>query len=180
MRFFSLISLFVIFTLLTSCGFYLQGKKELAPSLHRIYLQSSDPYGYLVRNLKESLKMSKVQLVSTPGEADTILVISQDSASQELLASNGTLQTRQYSLKVTVVFEVTDPDGRVLIGPQTLSESRPITIQSNQILGSSNEVTLYQQQMRRLLAFAIMNRLASKEITQQLMSHPVKIKSGGV
>ena len=33
------------------------------------------------------------------------------------------------------------------------------------ILGSSNEANLFYQQMRRTLAYAIMNRIASKEVT---------------
>jgi outer membrane lipopolysaccharide assembly protein LptE/RlpB len=38
-------------------------------------------------------------------------------------------------------------------------------VQSNQILGSSNEATMYYQQMRRSIAGAIMNRLASTQVT---------------
>ncbi len=51
---------------------------------------------------------------------------------------------------------------------QTLEETRSITVQSNQILGSSNEATLFYQQMRRTLAYAIMNRIASKEVTRMV------------
>ena len=43
-------------------------------------------------------------------------------------------------------------------------------MQSNQILGSSNEANLFYQQMRRTLAYAIMNRIASQEVTQQIMT----------
>lgn len=161
-RFFSL-CIFAI--MLTACGFHLQGKKQLAPPLQRMYLQTSDPYGYLARNLQDYLKMSDVQLVATPAEATTVLVISQDSVSQVLLAPSGSLQTRQYKLTVTVTFQVTTNKGEVIVPPQTLTEERPITIQSNQILGSSNEVNLYYQQMRRALTYAIMNRIASTEIT---------------
>lgn len=160
----------LFFIMLTACGFHLQGKKPLAAPLHRLYLQSPDPYGPLARNLQQSLRMSNVQLVDSPVEAETILDIIQDSDTQTLLAPNGTLQTRQYNLTVTVTFQVLDPKGRILIGPQTLSETRPITIQSNQVLGSSNEVTSYYQQMRRTLAYAIMNRLASQEMTHLLLN----------
>lgn len=162
--------LLFLFLFLTACGFHLQGEMHLAPPLHRLYLKAADPYGYLTRYLSEYLKMSAVQLVNSPEQADTILVINRDDTSQELLSPNGTLQTRQYKLKVIVVFSITDNQGRPLIEDQTLTEERPITIQSNQILGTSNEVNMYYQQMRRMLAFAIMNRLASKEVTQ-LINH---------
>jgi len=164
LRYFLLLCL----TLLTSCGFHPQGQLQLSPQLHRIFVQAPDQYGYLVRSLQQSLKTSNVPLVSSSTEADTLLVILQDATSQNLLSVNGTQQTRQYNLIVTVIFQITDTKGRVIVTPQTLSESRVITIQSNQILGSSNEATLYYQQMRRVLANAIMNRLASKEITRMI------------
>lgn len=162
---FAFILLFFIFLLQTGCGFQLQGKMNLAGPLKRMYLQSGDPYGVLARSLKDYLKMSNVELVSAKNEADAILVILQDDTAQDLLSVSGTTQTRQYNLKVVVVFEVTDVKGQIIVPPQTLSESETITIQSNQILGNSNEASLYYQQMRRTLAYAIMNRIASKDVT---------------
>ena len=154
--------------LLTGCGFQLQGEKHLAQPLHRLYLQTPDPYGQLARSIKQYLKMSNVQLVSYPNEATTILAITQDEPSQELLSVSGTQQTRQYNLRVTVTFEITTSKGVTIVGPQTLSETRTITIQSNQVLGSSNEANLFYQQMRRTLAYSILNRIASRELTQTI------------
>lgn len=155
--------------LLTACGFHLQGETHLAPPLHRMYLRTPDPYGHLAQDLEQYLKMSKVQLVSSPDQATTILSILKDTNSQVLLSVSATQQTRQYNLINTVEFEITDSKGRVIITPQTFTESRAITIQANQILGSSNEATLYYQQMRLAIAYAIMNRLASQEVTHTLM-----------
>lgn len=153
---------------LTSCGFHLRGEMPLAQPLHNLYVQSTDPYGILMRNLQQSLKMSNVHLTDKPTDATTILSITHDDTDQQLLSVSGTQQTRQYKLIVTVVFEVTDNLGRSIIGPQALAESRIITVQSNQILGSSSEANLYFQQMRRALASAIMYRLSSQEITTSI------------
>jgi LPS-assembly lipoprotein len=160
--------MFCLLVSLSSCGFHLQGEKQLAPPLHRMYLQTPDPYGQLAQTLKQYLKLSKVQLASSPQEAATILSILRDDTSEDLLSVSGTQLTRQYNLKVTVVFEITDPQGRILVNPQTLAESRVITVQSNQILGNSNEANLFYQQMRRTLAYSIINRIASKEITTDI------------
>lgn len=156
--------------LLTSCGFRLQGEKHLAPQLHRLYLKTPDPYGQLARSLQQYFKLSGVQVVSSPTEATAILVIMKDDPSQLLLSVSGTQQTRQYTLTVTAVFEITDTRGMIMVGPQTLTESRTITIQSNQVLGSSNEANLFYQQIRRSLAYTILNRIASREITQMVTS----------
>jgi LPS-assembly lipoprotein len=160
--------IFTLALLLTACGFHLQGDMHFAPSLRHIYLQTPDPYGYLSKDLQQYLRMSNVQLVDSPNQADFILNIVSDTASQVFLSVNPTQQTRQYNLVVTVVFELTNKNGKVVMPPQTLSETKPITIQSNQILSSSNEVNLYYQQMRSTLAYSIMNRIASREVTHMI------------
>lgn len=150
---------------LAACGFHLQGKLQLAKPLQRVYLETNNPYGALTRALQLSFQMSHATLVATPEEAVTKLIIIQDVNSQTLISVNSTTQTRQYNLTVTVTFAISDKHGRLIFPPQTLTEARAITIQSNQILGSSNEANLYYQQMRNTLATAIMNRIASKDIT---------------
>jgi outer membrane lipopolysaccharide assembly protein LptE/RlpB len=112
--------------------------------------------------------MSHVQLTQTAHEATTTLVIMQDESSQSLLSVNGTQQTRQYLLRVTVVFEILDKNGQTIVPAQTLTETKVITIQSNQILGSSNEANLYYLQMRSRLAYAIMLRIASDQVTRMI------------
>lgn len=155
--------------LLVSCtSFHLQQGMTLAAPIKRIYVQAPDPYGYLVRDLKQYLRMSKVEVVESAEQANVILDIQREDPSQDLLSVSGTQQTRQYRLGVTIIFVITDALGRAITHPQTLSESRIITMQSNQILGSSNEVNLFYQQIRRGLALAIMNCLASAEMTQEI------------
>ena len=162
----------VLFFLLSSCGFHLQNAMPLAPPLHKMYLQSIDPYGQLTRSLRQLLKLSHVQLVSSPTEASTVLAILKDSTSQNLLSVSGTNQTRQYNLVVTVIFEINNNKGQTMVNQQTLSETRTITVQSNQILGSRNEANIFYQQMRRILAAKIMDRIASKEISVLVNTFP--------
>lgn len=156
--------------LLTGCGFHLQGEVPLAPPLHRMYLQVPDPYGPLERALQQYLKISKVVMVPKT-DATTILAVLRDDTSQTLLSISGTQQTRQYLLQVTVVFEVNNRHGATIIGPYTLVESRTITVQANQILGSSNEASLFYQQMRRTLAYRIITMIASQQSAQALNNY---------
>ncbi|HTM63846.1 MAG TPA: LPS assembly lipoprotein LptE [Gammaproteobacteria bacterium] len=153
---------------LSGCGFHLRGEMPLAEPLHSVYLRSVDPYGTLTRNLEQSLKMSNVRLVTNQSEAQTILAITHNDTSQKLLSVGATQQTRQYKLTASVTFEVSDNRSHPIIESQTLSEDRVITVQSNQILGSSNEANLYFQEMNRSLANAVMYRLSSNQITSKI------------
>jgi len=168
MRFISKLILSSCIFFLAGCGFHLQGERHFPTSLQRIYLSTNDPYGHLARQLQQYLITSHVQLAKSPSEANVLLRIISDVASQDLLSVSSTQQTRQYILRVTVIFDIADAKGTPLITPQSLVETRSLTVQSNQILGSSNEATLLYQQMRRMLAYAIINRITSEEITQMI------------
>lgn len=150
---------------LMSCTFQPQSALSMASPLQTMYLQTADPYGNLAQFLRDALLRSNIKLTNTPETANSILVITADQTSQDLLSVNDTQQTRQYNLHVTVSFIVTNRKGVSLLPQQTITETRAITVQSNQILGSSNEATLSFQQMRRALANAIVFRLASHQVT---------------
>ena|SRR3990167_8820304 len=162
-----LLLLMIVF-FLASCSFQMRGELPLAPPLHHLYLQTPDPYGQLARNLRQFLKMSNVQLADNPQSATTILTIISEEPTQQLLSISPTQQTRQYNLILTVAFEVSDNKGVVLVPRQTVSETRTLPIESNQILAGSNEANTLYQQMRLAIVYDMMSRLASDEITHLL------------
>lgn len=163
-------SIFVLLLvlLITGCGFHLRGPMPLAPAMHDLYIETQDPYGQLTRNLRQFLKQSGVNLVEKKEQATILLVILSEATSQQLLSLSGTQQTRQYNLILTVTFQLTNPQGAVLITPQTARETRTLTIKADQILAGSNEANTLYDQMRQAIIYDIMSRLSSKDITVQL------------
>jgi LPS-assembly lipoprotein len=157
-------------TLLASCGFHLRGEVPLAPPLKRMYLQSPDPYGELARNLRLGLTAAGVQLTDSASQAATVLEILNEKTTQQLLSVGGTQQTRQYNLLLSVTFQVHSPKGKVLIAPQTVTDTQALTVQADQILGGSNEQNNLYQQMRQDIVFTLLNRLASQTATAQVMT----------
>lgn len=155
---------------LVGCGFHLRGSVTLPPSLKHLYLATNTPYSPLTRILQDNLKFSGVELTKSRQSANLVLQILREDVSQQILTTSTTQQTRQYNLILAVTFQITDPDGNVLIFPQTLSETRVLTMESNQILASSNEAASLYQQMRQAIATDILNRLSSPDITVSLSS----------
>jgi LPS-assembly lipoprotein len=155
---------------IAGCGFHLRGEITLAPPLKRLYLQSPQPYGELARNLRQGLKTADVNLTDTPKQAATVLEILSEKASQQLLSVGGTQQTRQYNLLLSVTFQVTTPAGKVLIPPQTVTDTQALTVQADQVLGGSNEQNNLYRQMRQDIVFDLLNRLASKSSTAHVMA----------
>lgn len=156
--------------LLTSCGFHWRGQLPLASPLKSLSLKTDDPYGEIAQHLKQFLSVSNVHLTDDPTKAKTVLVILNTVQSEQLLSVSGTQQTRQYKLFLTLTFQVTNTAGDVIVPPQTVIESRILTVEANQILGGSSEEELLYQQMREAIVYDIMTRLASDEITQLLLN----------
>ncbi len=158
---------FLIICLLTitSCGYHLRGSMPLAAPLYKLYLETSDPYGPLTRYLKQFLKVSGVTLVDQRENSTAVLVILREATSQQLLGISGTQQTRQYNLILNVTFQVTNPQGKILVPIQNITETRSFTIKSDQILAGSNEANNLYNQMRQAIVYDIMARLGSTEIT---------------
>lgn len=165
---YALLTMALLSCLLASCGFHLRGVVELPPAFQRIYVQSEDPYSQVVKNLKRTLQFSGAKLTNTAKEANIILEILHEDKSEQLLSVGSTQETRQYNLVLSVTFALTDANGKTILSPQTVSEIRAITIQVNQILGGNNEANNLYQQMRSAIASNIMNRLASKNVTDLL------------
>jgi len=161
---FSLGIFMCLMLLLTGCGFHLRGAEPLAPPFHHLYLQSNDPYSELTRYLKQSLKLSQVDFASTATSSSLILNITEQQT-QQLLGVGGTQQTRLYNLSLIVTYEITDPQGKILVPVEKITENRTVTIQASQVLGGSNEESNLYQQMRRAAVFDIMLRLASPKTT---------------
>lgn len=164
--------LLILAICLVSCGFHLRGQMPLSPPLKVIYLKTADPYGALARNLRLYLKLSGATLVDKPENAETILVILNERTTDRLLGISGTQETRQYSLVLTVTFEITNALGKMLVGPQVMTETRVLTIKAGQILAGSNEEHTLYQQMRQAIVYDIMSRLSSHFITEQLTKQP--------
>lgn len=167
----------------SACGYHFQGPVQFAPQLNPLYVEAPSPYGQLAQSLQQSLKVSQMDIAPSAGSARAILRIVRDDTVQQLLSVSSSQQTRQYQLSIVVTYEICNAQGKILVGPETLTESRPLTTQSNQILGSSNEANLFYQQMRRTLAQAIINRIASEDVTallQRELSLTPQHKAGAV
>lgn len=163
-----LVCLTTISLSLSGCGFHLRGSFTLAPPLKRMYLQTTDPYGELARNLRQSLEATGVVFAETPQQASTVLEIIHENTSQQLLSVGGTQQTRQYNLVLSVVFQVTTPQSKIIIPQQTVTKTQAITVQADQILGGSNEENNLYHQMRKSIVYTLLNVLTSKEATIRL------------
>ena len=112
--------------------------------------------------------MSGTPFVDSESEASATLQILREDKTEQLINVSSTQQTRQYNLILTVTFQVLASSGKIILHPESLSETRAFTTLSDQILGGTNEQSLLIQQMREAIVYDIMDRLASRDVTHRL------------
>lgn len=143
---------------MTACGFQLRDAAELPPEMARTHLQIQSEYSTLARRLRVLLTQSGVELVG-PGEALAILEVPVNQVVTDVLTIGDNARVREYRISHRVEFRLLDSAGTVLVPIQTLHQTREISFDEQEILGSSREQEYLQQDLANSLARLILRRL---------------------
>lgn len=152
----------------SGCGFHLRGHFPLPPQLHYLYLQTNNPYTPLSKDLRRALLTTGIRLATYPNAAPVTLNIISDTFGQSITSIGSSQQVTTYFLTYTVIYQLTDASGHVLLCPQTIITNRTYSIASNQILADTTTLTTLQIEMRRDAIFQMLNRLRSPLVAHVL------------
>ena len=153
------LSLFIILSLLSSCGFRLRGDYLLPTELQTLYVSSIDTYGELSRILKRHLKLNKVTVVSSFTNEYPELHLLNDNLSRRNLSVFPNGQIAEYELIYSVNYQLRFPNQ----DPQNFNFElyRDYQDDPNIALAKSRELTLLLSEMRQQAADKILRAMAS-------------------
>jgi LPS-assembly lipoprotein len=160
------ITLLLLSIVLQGCGFHLRGKKPIPVNLHKIYIDSKQPYSTLTQLLEQVLRSQGVIIVNNPDDAPIILRLFDQNFKSITLSQGASATTKEYTLTFTVSFELRNQTGNVIFGPHKIVTTRNILILENEVLSSSNETAVLKQAMQRDAMYQILNQLSSEEISE--------------
>lgn len=155
-----IITLTISIILLSGCGFHLRNAKFFPPELKKIYLEAENPYGPFEITFKKSLRASGIKLVDNPLQAPLILHIS-SNYSYAVTSSGSSTQARVYTLYYTATFSILDQKRKTLLGPNTVSVSKNLSLAPNEIFEVSTQTVTAKQDMENELSIKILNILGS-------------------
>ncbi len=144
---------------LTACGFHLRGAVELPPILQDTYINARDPYSGVARELRSVLQSAGARLTETPSAATGIIRIISKRSERRILAVGTSGKASEYELFEEVTFALDDPQGKVLLEPQTIRTTQDIVFDPNEALGKVSEAEETRIQMRRDLGRQIVTRI---------------------
>jgi len=147
--------------MLSACGFKLRGSVELPPILQDTYIESEDPFTGMARSLRLELELAGANILEDREAATAVLVVHRERSENRVLSVGSSGRATEYELYDEVSFSLRDPDGKVLVKPQTLSLTRDLVFDENALLGTVSEAEGIHRQMRANLARQAIMRIAA-------------------
>jgi LPS-assembly lipoprotein len=139
---------------LGGCGFQLQGGGTLPAALTRTYLDSTEQHTEFLGSLTNALRMRGSEIVTSRGDADSVLKIVEDVTGQRVLSVSARNIPQEYEVFYQVTFAL-EVDGALIGEPESLVATRSYTYDETQVLAKSRE----ELELRRALADDLARRV---------------------
>jgi LPS-assembly lipoprotein len=150
-----LLSIILIFAL-ASCGFQLKG--DIALPFASVSVASAGASQVATR-LKRDITNSVTKLAASAKEADAQLNIASERRERLILSLSGAGRVREYQLKLTVQYQLSDNSGKVNIPTSDIQLQRILTYDDSQIIAKQQEEAQLFQDMEKDAAQQILRRM---------------------
>jgi LPS-assembly lipoprotein len=155
-----LLSICLVATLLSGCGWRLQGTTKLSPLMATTYVETDDRFTDFNRALRESLQASGARITATREEATAVVRILKDESGQRVLTVSARNTPEEYEVFYLIEYSV---NGRTeeLITPQKIELTRDYSYDETTVLAKQREQAVLREALARDLAGLVVRRLAS-------------------
>lgn len=155
-----LLSICLVATLLSGCGWRLQGTTRLSPVMATTYVETDDRFTDFNRALRERLQASGARLTTRPEDATAVVRILKDQSGQRVLTVSARNTPEEYEVFYMIEYSV---NGRTeeLITPQKMELTRDYSYDETTVLAKQREQAVLREALARDLANLVIRRLAS-------------------
>lgn len=153
-----LIPLLLVLGLLAGCGFHLRRGAEVPATMAPLAVKAADPYSRLAQAVQLAVDDAGAAARDGTTPAAT-LFISDERWGSLPLSFDQSGRALEYTLRYAVTFRVTAADGRVLLAPTTIEQSRDYVASPQLAIGTDSEQQILETEMRRDMAQALLRRV---------------------
>ena len=143
---------------LAGCGFHLAGTGKLPDDLDAVSVQGVSSSPELSHLITQSLESRQINVVEKD-QAKILVNVLREHTSKTVLAFDNEGKVREYGLTLSVTFDVRKPDNSYLLGEQSISVTRNLIFDKDNVLGTREEEQQLLDEMRRDAARRILYRL---------------------
>lgn len=143
--------------LLGGCGFHLRSY-DVGTDLSSAYV-ASNPRNLLEQPLRDALRQAGVEEAPTAADAEVVLELLDSRQERRNVSFSGQARVAEYEAVLRVRYRIRDAAGNELAPDQWLERQRVYRVDSDNIVGSSEEQALLEQEMQRDLVQSILRTL---------------------
>ena len=145
--------------MITGCGFHLRGVADTPTWLTNVAIIIQQGHRSLEHLLKEQLQSYSIDVNPSIEKATYWIIIEHDDFDQHITSVSSSTTPRQYQLIYTVRFKLQRARSKEIIPLSQIVVSRQITINSDRILGSTDEEDHLKSEMMRDAMIQLLNRV---------------------
>jgi LPS-assembly lipoprotein len=160
MRVLSGLVMMAVLTVVSGCGFRLQGRMPLPAPLKVAYVVAPNEQTEFVQGLRKALLINGGKLVDDSTNATSTVRIITDDVTSKILSVSANNIPREYELTYTVEFSVSSKEEE-LLPTQKVSITRDYSFDERTLLAKENEAAILREGMARDLVNIVMRRLSS-------------------
>lgn len=150
------LTVLLIFSVLSGCGYQLAGKADLDPVFENSHVTFAAGGQLMAQLVEEQLKANNADLVELD-DASAIVNILYERRSREILSVDEQGRVSEYELILRIGLNVVDAEGKLLISNQDFRLSRDFFFEIQEVLG--NEERVIYDELRQDISRLIIYRL---------------------
>jgi len=138
----------------------MQGAFTAPAAMERTYIDATDSYSPFLREFRDRLKASGVELTESASDATAVFTISFDATAQRVLSVSARNVPTEYEVFYTITYSL-DSGVDSMLPQQTLTLTRDYTYDSTLVLGKAREEELLREAIVEDLVRVIMKQIST-------------------
>jgi len=148
MRYLRIFSLVLLTFTIAACGFHLRGAYELPEHLSPLYLDKDSMSLLLYKELRSTLRASGAELTDDETTAASVLEISQEQKTRDVISVDTLGRAREYRLIYRLAFTL-QASGETVIDRSNIQLTRNLLFNPEAVLGVTEEMeNIYRDMIR--------------------------------
>ena len=148
MRYLRIFSLVLMTCTIAACGFHLRGAYELPEHLSPVYLDKDSMSLLLYKELRSTLRASGAELTDDKTTAASVLEISQEQQTRDVISVDTLGRAREYRLIYRLTFTL-QASGEAVIDRSNIQLTRNLLFNPEAVLGVTEEMeNIYRDMIR--------------------------------
>jgi LPS-assembly lipoprotein len=151
----------VVALLLVACGFHLRGSAPLPAEMSVTYIHGTTEFDTLYDDFRTALESRGARVTQDRSKATAVLNILETNSSKDVLTVDLSGKVLEYRVRQNIHFEVDAADGHMLVDQQSVTMSRDLKFNRNDVLGKERETELIRKELQRDVVNLAMLRITA-------------------